>query len=407
MKKTGLKIVVLIAWSGLVNTALTKNKGIQNPDARCFMNSSLQALSHMPNIVPILQEAQKQLTDANKKNINGTLINVINSLHSQGNTPISVNNLNALVRNNYFGRTGQEDAAEFLFEKLFLDLKPAGFRCSLFLKDVIKYECAQDPKNKHYYYNIEQKDIQNHDPETYFALDIPDQNQKITLRDLLKKADEIPEDYKCETCKKKNTGGIVRRIHIASALTKPDTASVHPPDALIVQLRRFFKLGGGDAHKINTPVTDFLEFTLPIAYTNERERYQLFAIVLQSGSLAGGHYIAAAKDANDSWNLYNDSSVSDYSKGIEKINAEGVDSGFTPYILFYKRKNVLTYTPPLTVQGAEKTSSQPKPQATQPKKHPKPSPKKAPASSLKNNAITNLLLALKLKMIRLLSTINK
>lgn len=59
--------------------------------------------------------------------------------------------------------------------------------------------------------------------------------------------------------------------------------------------------------------------------------YDLFAISNHYGSLNGGHYTAYAKNINDKWYDFNDSSVSSQSS----VN---LVSGAS-YLLFYRRRD--------------------------------------------------------------------
>jgi ubiquitin carboxyl-terminal hydrolase 6/32 len=65
-------------------------------------------------------------------------------------------------------------------------------------------------------------------------------------------------------------------------------------------------------------------------YTNAR--YNLYAMSCHTGILGGGHYVAYAKNPNDHWYCYNDSSCKDIPEHqLDKNSA---------YILFYEREGV-------------------------------------------------------------------
>ncbi|CAL1537349.1 unnamed protein product, partial [Lymnaea stagnalis] len=65
-------------------------------------------------------------------------------------------------------------------------------------------------------------------------------------------------------------------------------------------------------------------------YTNVR--YNLYAMSCHTGILGGGHYVAYAKNTNDRWYCYNDSSC-------KEVSEQQLDKN-SAYILFYERENV-------------------------------------------------------------------
>uniref|UniRef100_A0A3B4XDU5 Ubiquitin carboxyl-terminal hydrolase 32 n=1 Tax=Seriola lalandi dorsalis TaxID=1841481 RepID=A0A3B4XDU5_SERLL len=60
--------------------------------------------------------------------------------------------------------------------------------------------------------------------------------------------------------------------------------------------------------------------------------YNLYAISCHSGIMGGGHYVTYAKNPNDKWYCYNDSSC-------KEVHSEEVDSD-SAYILFYEQQGV-------------------------------------------------------------------
>lgn len=78
--------------------------------------------------------------------------------------------------------------------------------------------------------------------------------------------------------------------------------------------------------------------TLPTVRSQaEHAAYTLYAAVIHSGTtLDSGHYYTLAKD-NDHWYLYNDDSVMD----SDESELEDVTSDATPYILFYRRNDII------------------------------------------------------------------
>lgn len=94
------------------------------------------------------------------------------------------------------------------------------------------------------------------------------------------------------------------------------------PNTLIVQLKRFeFDLMTGDRRKVNS----YFEFPLvadfsPLMQTQSIQdtKYILTGIIVHSGSSAGGHYFAYAKEG-EKWLCFNDSHVSDVNMRPEEM----------------------------------------------------------------------------------------
>lgn len=131
---------------------------------------------------------------------------------------------------------------------------------------------------------------------------------------------EIIEGYRCEKCKddaKKH-----RKILIG-----------HAPDILAVQLKRFNWNGTKD----NSPIT--INTTLDLNKyrdTNNHDHliYELSAVIKHAGTASFGHYICSAKGPDGVWYCFDDESVSKSSVS----DATSSKSRFTPYLLFFQRK---------------------------------------------------------------------
>lgn len=108
--------------------------------------------------------------------------------------------------------------------------------------------------------------------------------------------------WKCDKCGEKKH-------------SRKSTEVLAHPDILIIHISRFHPQGW--KNNADVGINDILKF-------NGR-RYNLFAVVCQSGSLNGGHYFSEAKRAGV-WSLYNDEKVSKASKTY---------NGSNPYMVFY------------------------------------------------------------------------
>eukprot|EP00917_Polyrhabdina_sp_WS-2016_P032060 GHVP01068448.1.p1 GENE.GHVP01068448.1~~GHVP01068448.1.p1 ORF type:complete len:554 (+),score=75.67 GHVP01068448.1:61-1722(+) len=143
------------------------------------------------------------------------------------------------------------------------------------------------------------------------------------------------EMFYCEKCKRKTEAK--KRLHFHG----------EPPNALIVQLKRF----GNDLSffsKISTKVNIEPQMNLK-KYTadNSDLEYFLSGVIIHSGGLGGGHYTAYCKNiSTEVWRCYNDSNVM-----LSSIEAVIKDQS---YILLYQKKKYMDETISLF-------SSQPRP----------------------------------------------
>jgi ubiquitin C-terminal hydrolase len=116
-------------------------------------------------------------------------------------------------------------------------------------------------------------------------------------------AEEVIEDYSCETCKSKERATIHNKIS-------------HLPPVTIVTLKRFTN-GGQKVRGRITWDLDSLDFSPWMAFqcdplyetTDVNTEYVTYAVVEHMGSTRGGHYRMYARQG-DVWNAYDDSSVS-------------------------------------------------------------------------------------------------
>ena len=121
------------------------------------------------------------------------------------------------------------------------------------------------------------------------------------------------------------------------------------PDILILSLKRFaFQCGLFE--KISQPVTipfyafDISEWVkgveiskgMTLSNTVLQNAYDLYAIILHSGSFGGGHYttlIKVKKEDDSLWMLVDDSNLY-----IHKEDPDNLSNSQNSYILFYRRR---------------------------------------------------------------------
>ena len=101
-----------------------------------------------------------------------------------------------------------------------------------------------------------------------------------------------------------------------------------PNKILIIGLKRFHE---GKKNEIRVTFPFSLQLTEKTM--NERYHYKIYAMILHSGTLTSGHYIAVCFDEKDSsWKEYSDSHIRTISKEkfLPKVNQRDV------YALFYR-----------------------------------------------------------------------
>lgn len=105
------------------------------------------------------------------------------------------------------------------------------------------------------------------------------------------------------------------------------------PNILIIDLKRFNNFN----KKINTivefPIKDLDLRKYVHGYDKETFIYDLFGITNHSGGCLGGHYTSFVKNANNNWYYYNDTNVSEISENKLISNKA--------YCLFYIKKSII------------------------------------------------------------------
>lgn len=125
--------------------------------------------------------------------------------------------------------------------------------------------------------------------------------------------------YKCDICNEETQA--TRTFLLLSA-----------PKILVLHLKRFSHVGRG-FQKIGSHINfDFdLNIDKFVIRRDQNTEYELYGVVVHSGSMFGGHYISFVRHA-DSWFHCSDTHVSQVAASqVLKTQA---------YILFFKQKNL-------------------------------------------------------------------
>jgi len=142
----------------------------------------------------------------------------------------------------------------------------------------------------------------NYDPLCSINLAIPKTTETMTLDKCLQhySDSDILEDYRCDQCNE--TGHCTKTENLWKL-----------PKYLIVHLKRFKGSSINCGQKINTlvdfPVEDLNLNPYLQGYKKHNSRYKLLSISNHIGNTGGGHYFAITKSADNNWYIFNDQTV--------------------------------------------------------------------------------------------------
>ena len=339
--------------------------GLSNLGNTCFMNATLQCLSHT-------YELNKYLCDDTyKKRLNEVPESALliewenlrkilwseNCIVSPGGFLANVHKVAKIKDKDIFTGFAQNDLPEFF---LFLI---DGFHCALQRpvqmtikgvaedpEDKLALKCYNMMKNMYekehseilkLFYGIHVSEIKSVEeegvlskslsqtPEPFLMLNLPIPPHSVkrtpTLYDCI---DLYTETESLTDWKNTETGEeqeVTRSIKFFSL-----------PEVLVIDLKRFNNQMRKDQRIIEFPIENLDLSDYVIGYHADTYVYDLYGICNHSGSTYGGHYTAFVKNADDNWYHYNDRSVTEITSPISKIITSKA------YCLFYRKKNSST-----------------------------------------------------------------
>ncbi|CAF0866410.1 unnamed protein product [Rotaria sordida] len=291
--------------------------GLKNIGNTCYMNSAIQCLNSIPDLTKWIMQQQLSLSHMN---IIDVYISLVQSMWSGHHGCVTPRELKQYVSrsSSIFSDSDQKDSHEFLNSLLnaIETVDSNSFLINLFR--IHTQSMATCNKCQHC-------DIIN-ETITFLPLSIPefkfDDQKKILLEDLIKdfcQEDELDGQYYCHKCK------ICQSARHKTIIIQP------LPRVLIIQLKRFPY--DGTKRKIDTFVQYKLEHRNLLS---NNDRYELYAISMHSGNLAGGHYTTMAQNyIINKWYRFDDS----YFEEIESKKVLVPFIARQAYILIYLKKN--------------------------------------------------------------------
>lgn len=105
------------------------------------------------------------------------------------------------------------------------------------------------------------------------------------------------------------------------------------PNILVIDIKRFNSNNRKNQVFVDFPLENLDLSKYVIGYNNESYVYDLYAVCNHSGSSLGGHYTSFVKNANGKWYHYNDTSVSEVSL-TQQIKSPKA------YCFFYRKRQI-------------------------------------------------------------------
>jgi len=295
---------------------LSHHQGLKNwSGSHCYMNATFQALAHCPTFMSTPYTCEPFsiysgffdfLLVVNANNKLGTHCDL-------QNFDVQQQELQMHLTNNCFGLNQlyqQQDAHEFLTQ-LFgkIDKNHQDVLTCLSVNQLTCNLCHSQRNT-------------NPEASSMLQLDLPVQSDVITLHSC------INTHYAKET--------VTVHCPRCNANQPHDKQKINltVPKTLVIQLKRFQQQH--DIQKNETPIHLNGEIALPHPdHDGSKATYMLKSVILHSGTLKGGHYVALVHE-DKGWLLYNDAMVLDGAQAIQNIITTGKHDSFLPYLCFYE-----------------------------------------------------------------------
>ena len=328
--------------------------GIVNLGNTCFINTTLQCLSHTYELNKFLESDYKHLLNKDKCRILEEynelreLMWSKNCIISPGKFLKSIHDIAEEKGRDIFTGFAQNDLPEFLFfiidcfheaiqREVDMEIKGS----SVNKKDDLAIKCYTMMKNmysKEYseilklFYGIHVSSIyyketgkcSSQTPEPFFVINLPIPDiPSPSLMDCFKlytKMESLDEDNSLIDEETGEKHLINRQIKFFKL-----------PEILIIDLKRFNNMIRKNQKNIDIPLTnlDLSEFVC--GYNKTQFVYDLYGVCNHSGSVMGGHYTANVLNANGKWYSFNDRSVQQIRNKNQIITNKA-------YCLFYRKK---------------------------------------------------------------------
>jgi ubiquitin carboxyl-terminal hydrolase 2/21 len=330
--------------------------GLTNLGNTCFLNSTMQVLSHTYELNKFLE--MKTYNKLLNKKYDSILLLEWDSLREllwKENCIVSpvkfvsvVQKLAKIKGQELFTGFNQNDLPEFLIFVIDCFHNALSREVNMTIqgdvkddKDNIAVKCFERIKQmyeKDYseiwnmFYGIHVSQLENTatneivsiTPEPYFIINlpIPENNKEPSLIDCfnLYVEGELLDGVKSEKTGEKYAAK--KRLMFWSF-----------PNILVIDIKRFNSNNRKNQVFVDFPLENLDLSKYVIGYNNESFVYDLYAVCNHSGSSLGGHYTSFVKNANGKWYHYNDTSVSEVSLKQQIKSPKA-------YCFFYRKRQI-------------------------------------------------------------------
>lgn len=172
--------------------------------------------------------------------------------------------------------------------------------------------------------NFETQNVISMNPEPFFILNlpIPQDNKSPTLLDCF--------DLYVEGEKMDNDNQIMDETLGKKIDATKNILFWSFPDVLVIDIKRFNSSNRKNQIFVDFPLDNLDLSKYVIGYNKDSYVYNLYGVCNHSGSSMGGHYTAFVKNANEKWYHYNDTNVSEVALRNQIVTPKA-------YCFFYRK----------------------------------------------------------------------